>query len=248
MTGTLATGSPTRVSIYTNPTCTGTPAATGTPSTFTGSGITIDVADDSSTSISAAASNTGGNSGCSNSITYVEATPPNTTITSAPPVYTKNTSVTFGFSSSEANSTFACRFDSAATFTPCTSPSPTPASPRAPTRSGSGRPTRRKHRSHAGHEQCHRRHDAAANDDHRASAQGGDHERAPSDGEVRLHLIAARLGLRLQARWKRVGPVQVAKALPGQAGNAHLQDPGHRSVAGNIDPTAAKWRWKVKRG
>jgi hypothetical protein len=30
--------------------------------------------------------------------------------------------VTFGFTSSEANSTFACRFDSAATATPCTSP------------------------------------------------------------------------------------------------------------------------------
>ena len=120
--GTLGSGSPAQVNIFENPSCSGAPAATGTPSTFTGSGITIDVADDSSTSISATASNTGGNSGCSNSITYVEATPPNTTITSAPPLDTKNTSLTFGFVSSEANSTFACRFDSAATFTPCTSP------------------------------------------------------------------------------------------------------------------------------
>jgi hypothetical protein len=122
VTGTLGSGSPTQVNIFENPSCSGAPAATGTPSAFTGGGITIDVADDSSTSISATASNAGGDSPCSNAITYVEATPPNTTITSAPPGYTKATSVTFGFASSEANSTFACRFDSAATATPCTSP------------------------------------------------------------------------------------------------------------------------------
>jgi large repetitive protein len=122
VTGTLGTGNPTLVSIFKNRTCSGTPAATGAPSTFTGNGITIDVADDSSTSISATASNTGGDSACSNAITYVEATPPNTTITSAPPSYTKGTSATFGFASSEANSTFACRFDDAAIATPCASP------------------------------------------------------------------------------------------------------------------------------
>jgi Domain of unknown function (DUF1929) len=122
VTGTLGTGNPTQVNIFENPSCSGAPAATGAPSTFTGSGLTIDVADDSSTSISATASNAGGDSACSNAITYVEATPPNTTITSAPPGYTNATSVAFGFASSEANSTFACRFDNAAAATPCASP------------------------------------------------------------------------------------------------------------------------------
>ena len=46
--GTLGSGSPTLVSILHNPNCTGKPAATGSPSTFTGGGITISVPDDSS--------------------------------------------------------------------------------------------------------------------------------------------------------------------------------------------------------
>jgi Tol biopolymer transport system component len=48
--------------------------------------------------------------------------PPNTTITSGPPLFTKDTSPTFGFTSSEAGSTFKCRLDGAATFTSCASP------------------------------------------------------------------------------------------------------------------------------
>ena len=103
--GTLGSGSPTLVSVYTNPTCTGKPAATGSPSTFTGGGITISVPDDSSTPISATAGNAGGDSGCSNSISYVESTsPPNTTFTSAPPALTNNTTASFGFASSEPGS------------------------------------------------------------------------------------------------------------------------------------------------
>jgi hypothetical protein len=121
--GTLGSGSPTLVSIYTNRTCTGKPAATGSPPTFTGGGITISVPDDSSTPISATAGNAGGDSGCSNSISYVESTsPPNTTFTSAPPPITNNTTVSFGFAASEAGSTFTCRFDYAPDFTPCSSP------------------------------------------------------------------------------------------------------------------------------
>jgi len=122
VSGTLGTGNPTQVEIYENSSCSGSPTATGAPSTFTGSGITIDVPDDSSTSISAKAANAGGDSNCSNAITYVEATPPDTTISSGPPRYTKSTSATFAFASSEANSTFACRFDSAPAFTACNSP------------------------------------------------------------------------------------------------------------------------------
>ena len=121
--GTLGSGSPTLVSIYTNRTCTGKPAATGSPSTFTGGGITISVPDDSSTPLSATAGNAGGDSGCSNSISYVESTsPPNTTFTSVPPPITNNTTASFGFAASEAGSTFTCRFDYAPDFTPCSSP------------------------------------------------------------------------------------------------------------------------------
>ena len=226
VTGTLGTGNPTLVNIYENPSCSGAPAATGTPSTFTGSGITIDVADDSSTSISATASNTGGKSGCSNSITYVEATPPDTTITSAPPLYTKNTSVTFGFASSEANSTFACRFDSAATFTPCTSPKTYSGLPRAPTVQGQGDRPSGKHRSHAGHEQCHRRHDAARDDDH-LRAIGDD-----LSARRHLQLLVLRGGfpLPMQARQGLFAACSSPKAYSGLVSGTHRFRCG-RSIA-----------------
>jgi len=119
--GTLGAGNPTLVKIYTNPSCSGAPTATGDPSAFTGGGIEINVANDSSTWISAKASNAGGDSGCSNTITYVEATPPGTKITSAPPRFTRKTSAAFAFASSEPHSTFACRLDAAA-YTSCNSP------------------------------------------------------------------------------------------------------------------------------
>lgn len=48
--------------------------------------------------------------------------PPSTTITSGPPSFTKNTTAAFGFTSSEAGSTFTCRLDGAALFTACTTP------------------------------------------------------------------------------------------------------------------------------
>jgi hypothetical protein len=51
----------------------------------------------------------------------VNKTPPDTTITSGPSGPTSNASPSFGFSSSEANSTFKCRID-AGLFTDCTSP------------------------------------------------------------------------------------------------------------------------------
>ena len=121
--GTLGSGNATLVSIYANRTCTGKPAAMASSTAFTGSGITISVPDDSSTPLSATAGNAGGDSGCSNSISYVESSsPPNTTFTSVPPATTNDTTVSFGFTSSEPGSTFACRFDDAADFTPCSSP------------------------------------------------------------------------------------------------------------------------------
>ena len=50
----------------------------------------------------------------------VDTQPPNTTITSGPSGTTKNLTATFGFTSSESNSTFQCRLDSAS-FASCTS-------------------------------------------------------------------------------------------------------------------------------
>jgi hypothetical protein len=51
----------------------------------------------------------------------VDTTPPNTTITAAPPTSTTSTSASFGFTSSEAGSSFQCALDEAA-FAPCASP------------------------------------------------------------------------------------------------------------------------------
>jgi hypothetical protein len=51
----------------------------------------------------------------------VDGTAPNTTITSGPPPFTRSTSARVFFSSTEAGSTFRCRLDTEAVFTPCTS-------------------------------------------------------------------------------------------------------------------------------
>jgi hypothetical protein len=51
----------------------------------------------------------------------VDTVPPQTTISSAPPAASRSASATFVFSSSEAESTFACRLDGGG-FVPCTSP------------------------------------------------------------------------------------------------------------------------------
>jgi polysaccharide lyase-like protein len=53
-------------------------------------------------------------------------TPPETTITSGPSGAVLPSQVTFGFSSSEAGSTFECRFDGWARWHPCTSPASFP--------------------------------------------------------------------------------------------------------------------------
>ena len=70
--GTVGGGNPTQVRLYTNATCSGPPAATGTVAQFTGAGITVRVAADAATSLSARAVNAAGNeSACSSSISYV---------------------------------------------------------------------------------------------------------------------------------------------------------------------------------
>jgi hypothetical protein len=54
----------------------------------------------------------------------VDTVAPQTTIDSGPSESTTDTTPTFGFSSSESDSTFACRFDSQA-FAPCSGPGTT---------------------------------------------------------------------------------------------------------------------------
>jgi hypothetical protein len=51
----------------------------------------------------------------------VDTTPPDTTITAAPPAVSISSSASFSFTATEAGSTFACRLDGSA-FAPCTSP------------------------------------------------------------------------------------------------------------------------------
>jgi Ca2+-binding RTX toxin-like protein len=53
---------------------------------------------------------------------HLESTPPETTITSGPPSATNDPTPTFGFSSSESNSSFECKVDSGA-YAACSSPS-----------------------------------------------------------------------------------------------------------------------------
>ena len=71
--GTVGSGDPTQVKLYAGTTCAGSVKATGTPAQLTGAGITVKVANGSTTEISARAFDAAGNkSPCSNSIAYVE--------------------------------------------------------------------------------------------------------------------------------------------------------------------------------
>ena len=54
---------------------------------------------------------------------FIDTTPPDTSITSGPSGTVTSAAATFGFSSTEANSTFECSYDGAA-FTACTAPGP----------------------------------------------------------------------------------------------------------------------------
>jgi hypothetical protein len=51
----------------------------------------------------------------------VDTTPPDTTITAAPPAISVSSSASFSFTATKAGSTFACRLDASA-FAPCVSP------------------------------------------------------------------------------------------------------------------------------
>jgi hypothetical protein len=114
---------PSTVRIYKTAGCTGPAAAVGLAGHFSSSGLSVGVTSDTATILRATSTDPAGNvSPCSTGFTYVEdSIAPQTTITSGPPSSTTNHRPTFGFASSEPNSTFRCRFDSQA-FAACSGP------------------------------------------------------------------------------------------------------------------------------
>ena len=123
--GSVGAGNPTQVEIYTNASCSGSPASTGSVAQFTGSGITVALPADTTTALSARAKNVDNDtSDCSNSVNYTEdSTPPETTIDSGPSGATNDATPTFTFHSSEAGSSFECSIDTGSpNFGPCSGP------------------------------------------------------------------------------------------------------------------------------
>ena len=121
------------VTLYASADCSGGTLASGSAADFNGGGISISVADNSTTTISAKAADgdIDGDSGCSNTIEYAESTPsdpPPTGDTTPPDTQidklikkTKDTTPTYKFSSTESDSTFECAVDKG-DFASCKSP------------------------------------------------------------------------------------------------------------------------------
>src|SRR6266542_2737141 len=136
------------VRLYTNASCSGSPVASGSAATFASPGIVVSVADNSTTTFYATATNAEGNtsacstdstttfratatdaagnaSPCSAAFTYVEdSTAPDTTIDSGPSGATNDSTPTFAFSSGESSASFECKLDGGS-FASCSSPSTT---------------------------------------------------------------------------------------------------------------------------
>ena len=117
------------VKLYAGTDCSGPPLATATAAGLE-SGITVSVADDSTTSFAATATSVAGSvSACSTSISYVEdSSSPQTEIDSGPTNPSFDTNAQFTFSGSDMGgsgvSSFECRLDSTQDtgWTPCDSP------------------------------------------------------------------------------------------------------------------------------
>jgi Ca2+-binding RTX toxin-like protein len=122
--GTVAGSEGTTVRLFTSSDCSGSPVASGTEAAFEGAGITVAVADNSTTQLRAIANDgPGNNSACSSAFSYVEdSSAPETTISSGPSnAATNDATPTFEFASSESGSSFECRVDEGA-FGPCSGP------------------------------------------------------------------------------------------------------------------------------
>jgi hypothetical protein len=105
---------PSTIKLYTTVDCTGAPVTSGTASLFHSPGLSVSVADNTTTAFRATATDPAGNtSPCSAARSYVEdSLAPETTITSGPSSQTTDRRPTFKFASSEAGSIFRCGFDS----------------------------------------------------------------------------------------------------------------------------------------
>ncbi len=124
--GTTGAGSPTQVKIYKAAACAGSPDVTGSVTDFTGSGIAVNVADDSSTPLSAKATSAVGDSPCSNTVTYIEdSTAPETAIDTHPSDPSASAAASFTFSGTDLGgsgvASFECQLDGGG-FSACTSP------------------------------------------------------------------------------------------------------------------------------
>ncbi len=125
--GTAPAGS--TVSLYTTVDCSGPPIAT-TSAAALAAGVTVSVADDTTTRFRATVTDEANNpSSCSSALTYVEdSTPPQTQIDSNPPGQSGSAGASFAFSGTDAGgsgvASFQCRIDSteAAAWGTCTSP------------------------------------------------------------------------------------------------------------------------------
>ena len=121
--GSAAAG--TTVDLYTTPTCTGSPVATGTAAALA-TGITVSVTDNTSTSFRATATSGAGTSACSAPLVYVEdSAAPDTTIGTKPATLANSTTAKFEFSGNDGSGSgigsFECRIDAGA-WGACTSP------------------------------------------------------------------------------------------------------------------------------
>ncbi|HEY6652863.1 MAG TPA: PQQ-dependent sugar dehydrogenase [Solirubrobacterales bacterium] len=135
--GSTGAGLPTEVKLYTNASCSGSPAATGTPVQFAAAGITVPVPLNVTTQLTARATDGAGNdSACSISFPYTEdSTGPETVITDGPPSKVnlrsgkarsrlskaKRKALSFSFDALEPAIGFECRFDGGA-WASCRSP------------------------------------------------------------------------------------------------------------------------------
>ncbi len=118
----------TTVRIYADAACTGAIFAQGSAAAFASPGLTVSVADNTTSTFYARVTDAATNvSGCSpGSATYVEdSTAPQTTIDGGPSGTGAAATSTFTFSSSEAGTTFECRIDTGE-FAACSSPFTTP--------------------------------------------------------------------------------------------------------------------------
>lgn len=111
------------VLVYADGNCSGSPVAMGAAAQL-GAGLTVQVADNTTTAFSAVAVG-GQRSGCSSPVTYVEdSTPPRTRVTMGPGVKTRKRKVVFRFADvtpDPPGTIFFCKVDEAR-WKPCSSP------------------------------------------------------------------------------------------------------------------------------